>query len=167
MSNLNNRQRPFYYKIITERDGEFCWKCQKTREEVGILEIHEIQYAKPLDSNFMRLLCHSCNHDPAVRKQETISRRDHGLEHKKKVDAEPYYEDWLYGELMLNNWHIPYDDAIENGAYNCGVSIVTAKRYLRKLTAKDAPYTTQANQFGNCHVWLKSKIVLSEPKYLV
>lgn len=167
MSNLNSRQRGFYYNIISERDGEFCWKCQKTRAEVGMLEIHEIQHTKPLDSNFMRLLCHSCNHDPALKKQEIISQRDHSLERRKKLEAEPYYEDWLYGELMLNNWHMPFHDAVENGAYNCGISIVTAKRYLRKLTAKDAPYTTQANQFGIYHIWLKSKIQPNEPKYLI
>jgi len=155
---MNKRQRLYYYGIIVKRDGEFCWLCMKTKDEVGVLEIHETAYTKPLDSGNMRLLCHGCNHNPDLRKQIILSQRDHSPEHQKNIEAEPYYEDWLYGELMLNNWNMPLTDAINNGAYNVGISQITAKRYLGKLTAKDAPYQIHASQFGVMYVWLKSKM---------
>ena len=166
MANLNSRQRTYYYDILKKRDGEYCAKCQKTLDEAGILEVHEIIYTKPLDSSFMRLLCHGCNHDPLLRKQELLSQREHTPEHKKNLEAEPYFENWLYGEMMLHNWHVELDEVIDNGAYNVGVSVETIKRYLRKLTSKDAPYSIQASNFGILHVWLKSKIPPDESKYV-
>lgn len=162
---MNKRQRDHYYAIVKERDGEFCYLCHKLIDEAGILEIHEIQYTKPLDSAYMRLLCHGCNHRSEISKQNIISQRDHTPEHSKNLEAEPYYENWLYAEVMKNNWHISLDDATDNGAYNAGVSTETIKRYLRKLTSKDAPYIIHASDFGIMHVWLKSKVPIDEPKY--
>lgn len=165
LANMNKRQRDHYYEILKERDGEYCFLCHRLKEEIGILEVHETRYTKPLDSGYMRLLCHGCNHKPELSKQNIISQREHTPEHKKNLEAEPYYENWLYGELMLNNWNIPLDDAVDNGAYNVGVSPETIKRYLRKLTAKDAPYIIYAGDFGQMHVWLKSKMPKEDPKY--
>ena len=165
MSNLNKRQRDYFYPILVKRDGEFCWKCQKTKDEAGILEIHEIQYTIPLDSSYMRLLCHACNHNPLLRKQEILSQQERDPSHEKNIQCEPYYEDWLYGQITSNNWHITLTDAIDNGAYETGISVITAKRYLRKLTSKTAPYAIHASSFGIMHVWLKSKMPKDEAKY--
>ena len=157
MSNMSKSNREKYYPQIVQRDGEFCQGCTKLLNEIGILEIHHKDGdTSNNDLDNMVLLCHGCNHK-IEKKDQAISQRDYTPEHKKNIEKEPMYERWLYGELMLNNWHIPLEDAIDDGAYTIKVSVETIKRYLRKLTSKSAPYTTMASQFGIMNVWLKSK----------
>jgi len=153
---MNKTMRDKLYKPVAERDGEYCAGCTRLKDEVGILEIHHLDGDD--DNNELenlKLLCHGCNH--RIPKASQVSQREHTPEHKKNIEKEPLYERWLYGELMIHNWHIPLDDAINDGAYVVGISVETVKRYLRKLTAKSAPYTVKAGRYGTRYVWLKGK----------
>lgn len=157
MSNMSKLQRDNYYPQLVERDGEFCRMCCKLLDEIGILEIHHIN-GDNSDNRLenMLLLCHGCNHR-IPKAQQAVSQRDYTPEHKKNLEKEPLFEKWLYGKLMENNWHYELDEVIDSGAYVCNVSVETIKRYLRKLTSKEGPYTTKANTYGQMHVWLKGK----------
>lgn len=161
MSNLNKKEREKFYELLVQRDGEYCQLCGKTKKEAAILEIHETKYDRPLQINNMKLLCHGCNHNPSLTKSE-IYQRDPTPEHKKNIEKEPFFRQWLYGKLLENNYHYPYDEVIDSGAYVCGVSTETIKRYLRPLMS-DEGYLSKpmASQSGELHVYIKGK----EPFY--
>lgn len=153
---MSKQMRDKFYPLLVRRDGEFCQGCTRLLDEIGILEIHHRDGDDTHNKlNNMALLCHGCNH--RIPKATQLSQREYTPEHKINIEKEPLYQKWLYGELMIHNWHIPLKDAIDDGAYNVGVSVETTKRYLRKLTSKSGPYAIATGQFGTRYVWLKGK----------
>ena len=156
MTRMNKRTRDKLYEFLVERDGEYCAMCTRLKDEVGILEIHHKDGDDDHDQpDNLKLLCHGCNH--RIPRASQVSQREYTPEHKLNIEKEPLYERWLYGEVMIQNWHIPVKDAIDDGAYTIGVSVETVKRYLRKLTAKSAPYVIMSGRYGTRYVWLKGK----------
>ncbi len=160
-SNLNKTERDKFYVRLCERDGEFCQYCQRTKSEVGILEIHEIRYERPLRIDNMKLFCHGCNHLNIFSK-ENINSVNATPEHKKNMVKEPYFRQWVLGKMYENNYHYPLDEIIDSGAYTIGVSTETIKRYLRPLCSLDGPFTQAiAWADGALHIFVKGK----EPSY--
>ena len=160
-SKLNKKERDYYYPLIAQRDGEFCQLCQRTKDEVKILEIHEIKYERPLKLENFKFLCHACNHLQTISK-ENIDAVNATAEHKKNMVKEPYFRQWVLGKMMENNYHYAMDEIIDAGAYMVGVSTETIKRYLRPLCSEDGPFTKPIGWAdGNLHIFVKGH----EPNY--
>lgn len=161
MSNLSKRERDWFYPQLIARDGEFCQLCHKTKSEVSLLEIHETKYERPLKLENMRILCHGCNHLLSLRK-ERIESVNATPEHKKNMEKEPLFRNWILGLLQEHNFHYELDEIIDSGAYTIGVSVETIKRYLRPLCSSDGPFTKPiAWADGTLHIFMKGK----EPYY--
>lgn len=161
-SQLNKTERDRFYPELVRRDGEFCQYCQRTRTEVGILEIHETKYERPLKLENMKLFCHGCNHLNLFSKQTIQAAENATPEHKKNMIKEPYFRQWILGKMYENNYHYPLDEIIDSGAYIVGVSTETIKRYLRPLCSDDGPFTKPIGWAdGNLHIFVKGK----EPNY--
>jgi hypothetical protein len=168
MSNLSKSERNRFYPILVNRDTERCSKCGRTREQLQKkLEIHEDVYQRPLSIKNMRLLCHGCNHLKELRKKNLIRTSSITAEHKKSTQAYPLFIKWLKGEMERkeNNYHLPYDQVIDQAAYDVGMQIAgvplspeTVKRYLGPLCDHPtSPYVTSADNYGQMQLWVRGK----------
>ena len=156
MSNLNKRERDHFYPILKQRDGEFCQCCQKTKDEVGELIIHEIEYQRPLQSKNMKLLCRSCNMKFPRQIVELLSR-EATPEHKVKLLKEFEFRKWVMNLIQNNNNHYEYDELIDSGAYIFDLSTATTKRYMKPLMSKEGPLTKPMAWNGELHVFIKGR----------
>ena len=167
MANLSKKERDYFYPQLVQRDGEKCASCNKQIPEVNILEVHEDVYERPLKLQNMRLICHGCNHKKEFRMKNMIRTSSVSAEHKKAIAAYPLFMKWLEGEINKpeNNYHIPYDSAIDQAAFDVGMLITgvplspeTTKRYLGPLCDHPtSPYVTRADNFGQMNIWLRGK----------
>ena len=155
MTRLNKKERDYFYPLICQRDGEYCQLCQKTKDQVSILQIHELKYERPLRLDNMKLLCPSCNRISDLSK-EKIDSVNATPEHKKNMVKEPYFRQWVLGKMYENNYHYELDEIIDSGSYIIGVSTETIKRYLKPLCSEEGCFSKPiAWADGNLHIFVK------------
>ena len=156
MSHMNKKEHDHFYPILKQRDGEFCQACQRTKDEVGELIIHEIEYQRPLQSKNMKLLCRSCNMKFPREIVEMLSR-EATPEHRVKLLKEFEFRKWAMNQIQNNNNHYEYEELIDSGAYVFDLSVATTKRYLKPLMSKEGPFTKPMACNGELHVFIKGK----------
>lgn len=154
MSNLSKKERDLYYPLLVLRDGEFCQLCRKTKDEVDILEIHEVKYERPLNSSNMKLLCHGCNHK-FPREIAEMTSREATPEHKVKILKEFEFRKWVWQTCKENNNHYSYDELINSGAYIFNLSTETTKRYLKPLMSLEGILSKPMMWQYDLHVFIK------------
>ena len=153
---MNKKERDYYYPILVQRDGEFCQYCQRTKDEVGDLIIHEIEYQRPLQSKNMKLLCRSCNQKFPREVVEMLSR-EATPEHRVKLLKEFEFRKWAMNQIQENNNHYEYDELIDSGAYVFDLSVATTKRYMKPLMSNEGPFSKPMAWNGELHVFIKGR----------
>lgn len=159
MSNLNKKERDYFYPLLVKRDGEFCSYCMKTLSELNLpkLEVHEIVYERPLKIRNMRLLCHSCNHLEMFSKKIIKEMRDYLPEHKISLEKRPIFLKWLSNYMAEHNWHIELDEAVNSGAYITGMHVQTIKNWIRPLISEEGPFIRWPNSLGTDSIYVKGR----------
>jgi len=158
---LNGREIKYIREELEKKYPEYCVNCGKTPKQLGVtkLELHEIKYDRPLNSENFILLCKKCNHPKPQNVNLIVGTSSITAEHRKNLEKEPFFRRLLHGEIMKpeNNFHLPYYETLAWAAYEVGVSIDTiSRRYIPVLTDHPtSPYVTKANNFGQMEIWVR------------
>ena len=155
------QRRKFYPECVEKQGGEYCKKCGLTpdelrkwgRSEPVLLLDHKDNNNKNNEPENHQLLCRSCNRIKNPHKP-TILERSMTPEMSINKKSEPYFRNWLLGKIMEKG-HVGYNDAVDSGAEECEVSIVTIKRYLRKCLSSAGMYELGWFQSGTVHIYAK------------
>ena len=125
--------------IIVDRDGECCKFCGRSPPEVKLVIDHKDNDNQNNNLSNVQLACRSCNYKKNPRRplamcvnKENNSRFDSISINQEK---EPKFREYVYGEVQKTGSAL-WDDLVDAGAEFVGVSIETAKRYMRKMISK-------------------------------
>ena len=136
---MNGRTRKKLYMIIVDRDGECCKFCGRSPPEVKLVIDHKDNDNQNNNLSNVQLACRSCNYKKNPRRplamcvnKENNSRFDSISINQEK---EPKFREYVYGEVQKTGSAL-WDDLVDAGAEFVGVSIETAKRYMRKMISK-------------------------------
>lgn len=156
-SNTRDKKREELKRIWPNQN---CFDCGKTPEQCGE-EWHEIHHLNGDDTDHriqnIVWACHGCNHKLEFRKANLLER-EATPEMKKSEQRKPAFYSWLWNKIQNNNFHYPLGDAIDSGAYNFAIDIVTVKRWLRPLCSNDGPYKIiPFGKMGQEHIAMKGK----------
>jgi len=72
------------------------------------------------------------------RGSNLVAQQDGSVELRLNREKEPWYRGWLMGRLLVEG-SVSVDEALHAGAEKVGVSPLTARRYLKKLTSVEGP----------------------------
>lgn len=157
MSNMNSRQRDYYYPMIKERDGEYCRGCgkaaQDTNEKFLVID-HKDNNNFNNDPNNLQFLCRTCNYhkNPRLKPEE----RPQTPEMKKGERMEKHFRSWLFGMVTTNHkWLL--EDVIDSGAEITGGSTETIKRYVRKCVSEAGMYEIVEGQHSREFIQFKAE----------
>lgn len=151
LSERNNRKRltPQSYKIAfgllyKAQDGS-CQLCQDPMQEIDHIN-HDPGDNRPEN---LRGLCKSCNirqrnlsaglSADSVNESVKIGEQQDSAEIEINRDAEPRYRKWLF-ERTGRKEPLYSQEAIYGGAEIVGISPITARRYLGKVTSPQGSY---------------------------
>jgi len=148
MGGLNKREHDYYYPKLTEEYGEVCLRCGNTPLAASNdanychrLLIHETKYLRPLDINFMCLLCDSCNqrmHPPKPIK----TKRDKTPEMERADEKEPLAREYILHRIKFDG-SADRRDLIASAAEKAKCSEKAVHSYLNKLTSTEGPLIEQ------------------------
>lgn len=152
--NLSQRQRSEMYPKMQGIYPEVCACCQKTLDEcnlrpfdpttkTGGFEIHHTSYQVALtDVEYARFMCHGCNHKQELSKEAIMAfENEISASHKANIIKHPIFLEWFSNEMVERNYHMPFDEIVNGGAYVSGANIKTVKGWLAPLTEhKEAPF---------------------------
>ena len=152
----NPATRRVMYDYLALRDGEKCALCGVSGQEVALVIDHKDGDTLNWSYENLRLLCRSCNNplkwlhqnrqigvtpenvcesengNVVVRSERGLMLAEASAEIRLNRVSEPEFRRWLKLRL-LGEERVLLSDAIRGGAEHCGVSTVTARRYLEKL----------------------------------
>ena len=157
MSNMNSRQRDYFYPLLVKRDGEFCKGCGKlaseTKEKFLLIDHKDNNNFNNAFDN-LQFLCRSCNRVKNPHKD--IDERPQTPEMKKGERMEKHFRHWLFGIITTNHKHL-LEDVIDSGAEVTGGSTETIKRYIRKCVSEAGMYEIVEGQHSREFIQFKAE----------
>jgi len=171
---LNRNEREYLYPIIAEsQGGAFCNHCGATRRSleanekdstliVDRMDNHQgywIQDRKTGDKkprlDNLQLVCRGCNKSKEYDRP-AITERPMTPEMVVNMSKEPFFRKWVRGKIESSKGHrLEYEEAVDSGAEFIGISVETAKRYIRKLISKSGGYELGWGQNGGTYIYEK------------
>jgi hypothetical protein len=140
------KNRYWMFNYLALKDGQKCKSCGAENKELVIDHIDgNRQNENPAN---LRLLCRSCNRKNLIELRSSISVNEReriddeaaveqeSAELKVAREKQPDYVKWLY-ENIGREGGLTFWAAIYEGADDCDISPVTARRYLYKKLAKN------------------------------
>lgn len=143
VSRMNSVLRKKFYKIIVERDGEYCRCCGALPHEHLLVIDHRDNNNSNNSSENLQLLCKSCNYrknprpvDKCVREKENENQSTSELEQSQKM--EPQFRKYIIGRIEEQG-EVSEKKIIVEAAEAIGNSQVSNKRYLEKMCSVEGP----------------------------
>lgn len=157
VSNMNGPTRLKFYKMIVNRDGEYCKGCGALQFEKQLVVDHRDNNNSNNSLDNLQLLCRRCNYLKNPRPfDKCVSESDNFiLETEIQVNRtkEPQFKQYI-AQRMNESKIIPQEDLIYASAERLDLSPVTTKRYLDKRCSSDGAY--QKVKVGNT-IYIKYK----------
>ena len=151
MSNMNGRRRKRARRFLIERDGNVCKKCRVSGKKKKLVIDHIDNNNSNNNYDNMQLLCYACNYKKNPRLKERIQPLDVCVSVKKRAnpfekseiaineEKEPQFR--LFVEHVIEeHGEFELEDLINSGAEVVKISIITAKRHLKKMTSSYGAY---------------------------
>jgi len=141
---MNGPTRLKHYKIIAERDGEYCRCCGKLSRERQLVVDHRDNNSKNNSLDNLQFLCRACNYlknprrplDECVSECETLDQTSELAVNRLK---EPMFKKYVATRINESG-KVPEEDLVNASAERLDLSPVTTKRYLNKLCSSDGIY---------------------------
>lgn len=169
---LNKREREILYpKIVEHQGGSFCNNCGATRRSLEankrdsklIVDRKNNQQgywiqdqrtgAKIPRIKNLQLVCKGCNKRKEYEKP-LITERPMTPEMVVNNSKEPFFRKYIHGIIDIKG-KIEWEDAVDGGAEFIGISVETAKRYLRKMVSSKGDYELGWGQNGGHFIYEK------------
>jgi hypothetical protein len=141
---MNGPTRSRFYRMIADRDGEFCRGCGALPWEKQLVLDHKDNNNGNNDPANLQFLCRSCNYLKNPRKpvDECVSVSEGEYETSElSVNRlkEPMFKKYVATRINESG-KVPETDLINAGAEHLDISPVTTKRYLNKLCSSAGIY---------------------------
>lgn len=167
---LNKRERAILYPQIAEQQGgAFCNHCGATRRSLEVnsmdsklivdrIDNEQGYWIQNMDSGKkiprfanLQLVCKGCNKRKEYQKP-TVTERPMTPEMIVNNSKEPFFRKWVHG-IIESEGKLEYEEAIDSGAEFVGISIETAKRYIRKMISKSGDYELGWGRNGGTFIY--------------
>jgi hypothetical protein len=134
---MNGPTRIKLYKIVSNRDGEFCRGCQALPWEKSLILEHRNNNPKDNRPENLQIMCRACNYVKNPRggpldQSENVSEYVNKSELEVSRTKEPLFRRFVCQRLNEER-QVTQNDIINSGAEHVEISPVTAKRYLDKM----------------------------------
>ena len=141
---MNGRTRRKLYKLIADRDGEYCKCCQALKWEKLLVLDHRDNNSFNNNPENLQILCKRCNYlkNPREPPDECVSEcesSDQTSELAVNRLKEPMFKQYVATRINESG-QVPEEDLVNAGAERLDLSPVTTKRYLNKLCSSDGIY---------------------------
>ncbi len=165
--NMPKEMRKKLYPKMLKKWPEICSNCQKSIEELNLkpfngetggLQLHHTSYQFRLDDiEYIRFMCHGCNHKQEFSKQTIIeAERELSASHKANIQKHPIFLEWFANAMVENNYHMPRKEIIASGAYISGANVKTVGGWIEPLVSPEGPFS-DVDIHGVNTVYLKGK----------
>ena len=133
---MNGRTRQKLYCILVSRSGDQCGFCKIPGSEKQLVIDHIDNDNSHNNLDNLQLLCRRCNYIKNSRRpvDSCVSDTDDAIQINKT--KEQRFRNYVYDTLNKLQQINP-KKLIDSGAEYCGISPVTAKRYLDKMCSKE------------------------------
>lgn len=139
---LNGRERKREYPRVIRAFGDQCFCCGRTKKQNKGKKwlLHEVIYARPIQTINLRPICRSCNRKRELSKDIILATQAVPVGITISLRNKIEFEKWLDGELELHNNSLDRSYVILNSAHHIGrkfygvpISKVTTKRYVEEF----------------------------------
>lgn len=135
---MNGTTRQKKYEFVAKRDGEFCRGCCALPCERQLILDHIDNNDNHNDEENLQILCRSCNYIKNPRRPFDLCERESGAEDHSEIEInklkEPAFRKFVFQQLYEHG-KIPEKDLINSACEVIGISPVTGKRYLDKMSS--------------------------------
>jgi len=141
---MNGPTRLKLYKLVADRDGEYCRCCGVLAWERQLIIDHIDNNSSNNNPENLQLLCRACNYlkNPRRPVDECVSEcesADQTSELAVNRLKEPMFKQYVATRINESG-QAPEEDLVNAGAERLDLSPVTTKRYLNKLCSSDGIY---------------------------